>query len=141
MKQNSGDANLTIAELKDAINRRECTQLLNRMSAYSSNITGSDFYWNKRRSELEATFEQKEAATVFFTFSYADNHWQDLHRLMPRNYNQDINSIESTNPIKYKDVINNPHLVDWYFGERLNSFLEIVFDGILDCEWRWHRSF
>ena len=141
MKQNSGDANLTIAELKDAINRRECTQLLNRMSAYSSNITGSDSYWNKRRSELEATFEQKEAATVFFTFSYADNHWQDLHRLMPRNYNQDINSIESTNPIKYKDVINNPHLVDWYFGERLNSFLEIVFDGILDCEWRCHRSF
>ena len=141
MKQNSGDANLTIAELKDAINRRECTQLLNRMSAYSSNITGSDSYWNKRRSELEATFEQKEAATVFFTFSYADNYWQDLHRLMPRNYNQDINSIESTNPIKYKDVINNPHLVDWYFGERLNSFLEIVFDGILDCEWRCHRSF
>ena len=57
--------------------------MLMRLSPYSANITGSDAYWYQRRRELEATFEQKLAATIFFTFSYADNHWADLHRLMP----------------------------------------------------------
>ena len=53
------------------------------MSAYSANITGSDPFWSRRRSELQATFEQKKIATLFFTFSYADNHIPDLHRLFP----------------------------------------------------------
>ncbi|RNA42068.1 ATP-dependent DNA helicase pif1 [Brachionus plicatilis] len=103
---------------------------MKRMTAYSSNITGSDSY--KRRTELEATFEQKGCATVFFTFSYADNHWHDLHRLMPGQFTLDKNK-------RYQNVLNNPHLVDWYFTFRLNEFLKVVFDGILDCEWRWHR--
>ncbi len=29
--------------------------------------------------------------------------------------------------------------MDWYFGYRLKKFLEIVFDRLLGCEWRWHR--
>lgn len=55
------------------------------MSAYPSNITGSDPHWYKRPVELEATFKQKKPSTVFFTFSYAVNHWEDLHKLMPSN--------------------------------------------------------
>ena len=53
------------------------------MSAYSANITGCPSYWFKRRADLESTFEQKKTATCFFTYSYADNHWSDLHKLMP----------------------------------------------------------
>ena len=114
--------------------------LMKRMSAYSSNVTGSDAFWHQRRTELEATFEQNAPATVFFTFSYADNHWPDLHRLMPRYYSKTSDSDPVlNNDFKYQDVLNNPHLVDWYFSFRLNKFLEIVFDGILECEWRWHR--
>ena len=107
------------------------------MSTYAANITGSDAYWYKRRAELEATFEQKEAATVFFTFSYADNHWHDLHRLMPRNFNKTQSELDFSH--KYSDVLSNPHLVDWYFSQRLEVFLNIVFDDILKCKWRWHR--
>ena len=56
----------------------------------------------------------------------------DLHRLMPGGF--------SNCPKKrYKNVLDNPHLVDYYFSYRLNEFLKVVFDGILDCEWRWHR--
>ena len=40
---------------------------------------------------------------------------------------------------KRKNVINNPHLVDWFFGYRLNEFLKIVFDELLEAEWRWNR--
>jgi hypothetical protein len=137
LKQNPSDANLSISELKSIIQSGNSMQLLQRMSAYSSNVTGCDSYWHKRRCELEATFEQKAPATVFFTFSYADNHWLDLHRLMPRYYQSNDDTVKDNH--KYQDVIANPHLVDWYFSYRLNAFLECVFDNILDCEWRWHR--
>ena len=40
---------------------------------------------------------------------------------------------------RYQNVLNNPHIVDWYFGFRLSEFLKVVFDGILNCEWRWLR--
>lgn len=83
LKQNPGDANLSIAQLREKLQNGTGDQILHRMSAYSANITGSDAYWFKRRTELESTFEQKKPATVFFTFSYADNHWADLHKLMP----------------------------------------------------------
>lgn len=69
---------------------------------------------------------------MFFTFSYADNHWNDLHKLMPGGYSDDPK-------IRYKNVVNNPHIVDFYFSYRLNEFLKVVFDNILECEWRWHR--
>ena len=78
MKQNLGDANLTMAELKALINSGDSMQILKRMSAYSSIKTGCDAYWHKRRCELEATFEQKAPSTAFFTFSYAS-----LARLTP----------------------------------------------------------
>ncbi len=40
---------------------------------------------------------------------------------------------------RYQNTLNNPHLVDWYFGLRLNKFAQYFFDDILDVEWRWHR--
>jgi hypothetical protein len=40
---------------------------------------------------------------------------------------------------KRKNVINNPHLVDWYFGYRLKEFLKIVFYDLLEAEWYWYR--
>jgi hypothetical protein len=109
------------------------------MSAYTANITGSNSYWFKRKIELEATFEQKKPATLFFTFSCADIYWHDLQSLMPKYYNQSVilNDISQTE--KYRNCIENPHLVDYYFGIRLNIFLQNFFDKGLECEWRWHR--
>ena len=115
MKQNPGDTNLTISELKQGILSGDCSGIIKRMSAYAANITGSDSYWSNHRSELEATFEQKAPATVFFTFSYADNHWEDL---MPRHFKSNIDDIEmlahgkfskTMENSKYQDVVNNPH--------------------------------
>ena len=139
LKQNPNEANLTISELKQLINNGQSSQILQRMSAYSSNITGCDAYWHKRRCELEATFEQKAPATIFFTFSYADNHWIDLHRLMPRYFDNMTQDPIVKDNYKYQDVVANPHLVDWYFSHRLESFLETFFDKIIGCDWRWHR--
>jgi hypothetical protein len=102
------------------------------MSAYAANITNCDAYWFKRRCELESTIEQECDGTVFFTFSYADNHLHDLHRLMPGN-------AAATAAEKRAYVAKNPHLVDWYFSFRLDEFLKAFFDNLLDCKWRWHR--
>ncbi len=106
--------------------------MLKRMSAYSANITGSDAFWYRRKVELQATFEQKDNPTAFVTFSYPDFHIPDLHRLMPGPSAQNKND-------RYKNCLKNQHLVDWYFSFRLNTFLEVVFDDILECIWRWHR--
>jgi len=105
---------------------------MNCMSAYAANITNCDAYWFKRRCELESTIEQEGDGTVFFTFSYADNHLHDLHRLMPGN-------AAATAAEKRANVAKNPHLVDWYFSFRLDEFLKAFFDNVLDCKWRWHR--
>lgn len=40
-----GDANLTIQQLKDHLKEGNADQIMKRMTAYSSNITGSDSYW------------------------------------------------------------------------------------------------
>ena len=67
------------------------------------------------------------------TFSYADNHLDDLHRLMPGP------KADSDNR-KRKNFLNNPHLVDWYFSFRLEEFFKAFLDNALDCDWRWHRQ-
>ena len=126
LNQNPNDKNLTIGQLKSMIGTNDSEELIKRMSSYCSNVTGSDSYWYKRRSELEATFEQKRIATCFFTFSFADTHWHDLHRLMPK---FDKNG-------RYANVLKNTHLVDLYFGNWLEKF---TFDDILKSEWTWHR--
>lgn len=103
-----------------------------RLSAYSANITGSDAYWFQRRYELEATFEQKQPATAFFTFSYANNQWPDLQRILPGK--------PAMNPKeRYKKVLENPHLVDWFFGFRLEQFIKIIFGELMGYDWVWYR--
>ncbi|RNA16317.1 ATP-dependent DNA helicase PIF1 [Brachionus plicatilis] len=65
-------------------------------------------------------------------YYYPDHHWEELHNLMP-GLKANLQSQ------KYKNLMDNPHLVDWFFSYRLNEFLKVVFDDILDCDWRWHR--
>lgn len=88
-KQNPEDASLTMDQLRDMIkkNSLEGVQLLNRMSYYAANISGSTSYWSKRRMELQSIIEQCSAPTVFWTVSFADHHWADLHKLMPSRFN------------------------------------------------------
>ncbi len=40
---------------------------------------------------------------------------------------------------RYKNILKNPHLADWFFSERLGSFIKHFFKGTLDYEWVWHR--
>ncbi len=86
MQQQKEDANLTIEQLKKLMTTGDSNAFMKKMSSYAANITGSDAYWSRRRSELEATFEQAKTASAFFTFSYPDNHWEDLQKKFKKTF-------------------------------------------------------
>ena len=56
------------------------------MCRYGANITGSRPYWHAKQQELQAIFATKGCATLFFTLSAADTHWDGFFDLMPTGY-------------------------------------------------------
>ena len=104
---------------------------MQRMYRYGANITGSNPYWFPRTQELEAVFATKGCANLFFTLSAADNHWSDWHRLMPPGYDE--------SPAGHRRaVIDSPHIVDSFFGARVDAFTSALFDGVLKAKWKWY---
>lgn len=60
-------------------------------------------------------------------------HWPQLHSLFsnkPHNY---------TNEERRQNVINNPHIVDWFFNQRLESFINHWLYKTLGASWHWYR--
>ena len=72
------------ANSRDALPQtiQEVKALQADVSRFGSSITGSDAYWQKKKSELIQIVEQGGAPHIFFTLTYADHYWQDLHRLL-----------------------------------------------------------
>jgi hypothetical protein len=134
LKQNPGDANMTIAEMKELLcDPDRARELVGRMHRYGANILGSDSYFYARREELLALNDQHGPATLWFTFSAADNHWADLHRHLP-------GSSAAADPnTRYSAVREHPHLVNDYFCQRLDHFVHYFFEELLDTVWFWYR--
>ena len=134
VRHHEGDAALVVDDLKAMLRNGgvQASALVTRMLGYAANITGSDAHWHTRKKELQSTFATKGYATVFVTLSAADNHWKDLHRHMPPSY-PDI-ALDTR-----LAVIDNPHIVDWYFGHLVNALMKSFFDGVLGSYWRWFR--
>ena len=63
---------------------------------------------------------------MFFTFSAADLHWPDLHKLMPSSF------AEGEIVSNYQNIVNNPHIAIWFFNKRF----ELFFNDIL--KWQWN---
>ena len=61
---------------------------------------------------------------IFFTFSVADLHWPELHKLMPHDEDQIEESEQNAAKRRRQDLINNPHIAAWFFENRFKSFLE-----------------
>ena len=132
MKQYSNDAALTLEQLKVMVNRADSELLISRFSRYISNVQGTKQYWYQRSLELRALIESKGTPTFFWTVSAADTYWPELHNLMPHD----------PNPTHYKKiqaVINNPHLADWYFTQRLSDLIKNWLYKAMDAEWHWYR--
>lgn len=76
---------------------------------------------------------QESCSTLFWTLSYADGHWPDLHRLLP------WIGPDSTSSERRLAVDRNPHIVDKYFTLRTQAFCSTFFDNYLGTKWNWYR--
>ena len=132
LRQHPADANMTMEELKDMVNSMSANQMVNRLKRYASKVQGTNQYWYQRLQELLALLEQKGCPTFFFTFSAVDIHWPDLQRLLQ-------NDEGATRSQRAQAVIDNPHLADWFFVQRLEAFVTHWLNGVLDAEWYWYQ--
>ena len=72
LKQNPGEAHLTIDELREMADRNNANLFLSKISRYVGNIAGTNAYWNRVRDKLKAIIINVGPPTLFFTFSSAD---------------------------------------------------------------------
>ena len=105
--------------------------LISKISRYVANIAGSNAYWYKVREDLKAIITTLGTPTLFLTFSSADMPWPDLHVL--------LGNENSTGDKRRQAVINNPHIVDWFFTLRLDSFIKHWLYKTLDVKQHWYR--
>ena len=133
LKQNPGEAHLTAENLQQMVANNNTHVFISKLSRYLSNITGSNAYWHKAKEDLKAIISHVGAPTFFFTFSSADMHWPELHALFS-------SSLTNTTPeSRRQNVINNPHITDWFFTQRLENFIKHWLYSSLDAEWHWYR--
>ncbi|CAB4002039.1 Hypothetical predicted protein [Paramuricea clavata] len=137
LKQNPGEAHLTIEELREMAASNNANVFMSKVSRYVGNIAGTNAYWNRVREELKAIITSVGAPTLFFTFSSADMHWPELHALFKADTDNELG--DSTSDVRRQNVINNPHVVDWFFTERLESFVKHWLYDTLGAKWHWFR--
>jgi len=107
LKQNPGDANLTIDELQDMVRNGSHTSVIKRLMRYAKNVTGTNAYWSNAKEQLKAIISQAGPPTIFWTLSCAEFHWPEYHALFSDEKDLDSNTLRK----------NNPHLIDWFFTQ------------------------
>ena len=130
LKQNPSDANLPFDELKDMLISTSYESLMSKLIHYAKNISGTNAYWNRAKNDLKAIITQVGAPTIFWTLSCAEFHWPEFHNLF-----NDIS--ELTDSQRRENVINNPHLLDWFFTERVEKFVKHWLKNTLGSTWHW----
>ena len=95
LKQNPGEAHLTIDELREMAASNDANVFMSKVSRYVGNIAGTNAYWNRVREELKAIITSVGAPTLFFTFSSADMHWPELHALFKADTDNELGNSTS----------------------------------------------
>ena len=112
----------------------DSTSFMSKVSRYVANIAGSNAYWHKVKDDLKAIVTNVGTPTFFFTFSSADMHWAELHSLFYDSIDSELSSQD-----RRRNHIDNPHIVDWFFTQRLESFVKYWLYDTLDAKWPWYR--
>ena len=130
LKQNPSEAHLTIDELKQIAANNNSATFMSKVSRYVANISGTNAYWHNVKENLKAIVTAVGTPSISFTFSSADMHWSELHDMLGSN---------TPSHERRQNVINNPHIVDWFFTKRLESFIKYWLYNTLDAKWHWYR--
>ncbi|XP_066915890.1 uncharacterized protein [Clytia hemisphaerica] len=132
LKQNPGEANLTIDELQEMIRAGTYSSVMKKLLRYAKNITGTNAYWSQAKEQLKATINQVGSPTIFWTLSCAEFHWPEYHALFSTDEKADSSTL-------HENIINNPHLIDWFFTVRVENFVKHWLYETLEAEWHWYR--
>ena len=130
LKQNPSEAHLTIDELKQIAANNNSATFMSKVLQYVANISGTNALWHNVKENLKAIVTTVGTPSIFFTFSSADMHWPELHDMLGSN---------TTSHERRQNVINNPHIVVWFFTKRLESFIKYWLYNTLDAKWHWYR--
>lgn len=117
VKQNPGETHFTMDELCKMATRNNSAELISKISRNVANIAGTNAYWRNVR-EPQSYYHNCWKANIFFTFSSADMHWPDLHALFQQSTGN------TTSEERQQNIINNPHIVDWFFTQWLENFIK-----------------
>ncbi|CAB1106966.1 unnamed protein product [Ectocarpus sp. CCAP 1310/34] len=138
MNNNPHIAQMSVDEVFDNI-WDNVQGIMTHMSRYTANLPGTDGFWQKEQGRLENAVDQLQSLTVFTTYSAADHHWYDLHRLMP-GYKEDDDD-KPTPQQRTQWLIDNPHLADWWFWQRLQEWKGVFLGRDMgDQRWQWDRA-
>ena len=116
IKQNYGESLPSIDELREMLHTNNYSSLMKKIQYYAKNISGSNSYWYQVKEQLKATLQQFGTPTIFWTLSCAELHWPEFHALFGE-VNYDYNTYRN-------NVVNNPHILDWFFTERVEAFVK-----------------
>jgi hypothetical protein len=87
VKQSLDGEQLTVEEVREMIKRN--SHLADQVIRFGEGLHGTRQFWIRRRLELTDMIKQLGSkGIIFFTFSAADLHWPELHKLMPHGKNQ-----------------------------------------------------
>ena len=106
--------------------------LMSKLMHYAKNVSGTNAYWNRAKDDLKAIITQVGAPPIFWTLSCAEFHWPEFHNLCSDNG-------ETSDSECRANVINNPHLLDWFFTERTEQFVNYWLKKTLGATWYWFR--
>jgi ATP-dependent DNA helicase PIF1 len=139
VKQSLNGEQLTVEDVQEMVDSD--SHMADKVVRFGESLRGTRQFWNKRRFELTDMVKQLGSqGMIFFTFSAADLHWPELHKLMPRGEH-------SRNPItepeiskqRRQNLIDNPHIAAWFFEKRFKLFLEKVLIPKWKLEDWWYR--
>ena len=104
-------------DLKEMLHSQSHGSLRSKLMHYAKNVSGTNAYWNCAKDDLITIITQVGATTIFWTLSCAEFHWPEFQKL----FNSNGDSLDSE---RRKNVIDNPHLLDWFFTERTEQFVK-----------------
>ena len=123
-----GDYLPDLEELREMA-ANDSSKFMNVLMHYAKNVTGTNAFWNKEKNNLKAILSQAKNATIFWTLSCAELHWPEFHALFFKDRFDQARS----------NVIQYPHILDWFFTQRVESFVKHWLYKCLGAEWHWFR--
>ena len=147
---------MTMTELKERVEQND-PSIMKSLLAFSAQIPGTKAYFSyesKKSVAMERWIriwsEGKEMLNVFLTFSLADRHMEELHRLLPgsdqylgKTVVKRLTDIPPGNDpslfidertdflLRTKALNENGHLVDWFAKKRFNLLVDKVLHDVM----------